>query len=276
METKMTRASKDKRGQKQKSTPRQALTQSRRNVESGLKNRAGGIPILPNMRDHLVVQTLRTTPFGELAVDGFMLDESQTKTARRDFLIGTYCAAAKARVSSKATKRQLIYARSALSQSTKAIENLAKVSSDGRDGLRMALEGPPLDDERGERELNELASACWKIRLEIARSAVCLEAAIQHEEEKPTKAGERRKRLRTLVEALADQWLSLGGSLAPTVDANRRDDGPAIVHGRHGRFLALAVALFCEVDVFTEAEVEAAVTNVHEKWLARAKSTGRN
>jgi hypothetical protein len=274
METKMTRASKRKRGQKQKSAPRQALTQSRRNIESGLK--PAGLPTLPNMRDHLAVQTLRATPFGKLAVDSFMLDESQTETGWRDFLTATYCAAAKARMLSKATKKQLADARSALSRLTKAIENLAKVSSDGRDGLRMALEGPPSDDEKGERELNELASACWQIRLEIARTAERLEAAIQHEEEKPTKDGERRKRLRTLVEALADQWLSLGGSLAPTVDANRRDDGPAIVHGRHGRFLALAVALFCEVDVFTESEVEAAVTNVHERWLARSKSTGKN
>ena len=47
-----------------------------------------------------------------------------------------------------------------------------------------------------------------------------------------------------------------GGSLAPTVDANRRDDGPAIVHGRHGPFLTLAVALFCKVDVFKESEVD--------------------
>jgi hypothetical protein len=100
------------------------------------------------------------------------------------------------------------------------------------------------------------------------RPGVALQSAIKTEEKKQTNAGERRKRLRTLVDALADWWQSTGGSLASTVDANRRDDGPAVVHGRHGRFLTLAVALFCNVDGFKKSEVEAAVTNVHEKRLA--------
>jgi hypothetical protein len=93
---------------------------------------------------------------------------------------------------------------------------------------------------------------------------------------KQTNAGERPKRLRTLVEALADWWQSIGGLLAPTVDANRRDDGPAIVHDRHGHFLTLAVALFCKVDVFKESEVTSAVTNVHEKRLAPTSSAIRD
>jgi hypothetical protein len=99
-----------------------------------------------------------------------------------------------------------------------------------------------------------------------------LHSTIQTEERKPTKDGERRKRLRTLVDALADQWQSVGGRLAPTVRANRRDGAPAVVHDRRGRFLTIAVALFCKVDVFKESEVVAAVTNVHEKRSAAAKS----
>ncbi len=91
------------------------------------------------------------------------------------------------------------------------------------------------------------------------------------------KAGERKKRLRTLVEALANWWQSsTGKSLAPYVHAKRRDDGPAIVHGRHGPFLTLAVALFCKVDVFKEFEVMSAVTNVHEKRLAPTSSAIRD
>jgi hypothetical protein len=95
-----------------------------------------------------------------------------------------------------------------------------------------------------------------------------LQFAIDAETEKFGKGGERAKRLRTLVEALASWW-SLGGgrSIAPYVKANRRDDGPAVVHGRSGKFLELAVALLCRVDVFKISEVEAAVTNVHEAQL---------
>ena len=40
-------------------------------------------------------------------------------------------------------------AKQALSQLTGAPVNLEKISTDGRDGLRMQLEGPPLDDEKG-------------------------------------------------------------------------------------------------------------------------------
>ena len=145
---------------------------------------------------------------------------------------------------------------------------LERVSSDGRDGLRMLLEGHPLDDNKGERELNEFASVCWQIRMDATPPLMALQAAIDTEENKQTNAGERPKRLRTLVEALADWWQFTGGTLAPTVDANRRDDGPAVVHGRHGPFLTLAIALLCKVDVFKESEVVSAVTNVHERRLA--------
>ena len=59
-----------------------------------------------------------------------------------------------------------------------------------------------------------------------------------------------------------------GKSLAPYVKANRRDGDRAVVHRRSGKFLSLAVALLCDVDVFKNSEVEAAVTNVHEARLA--------
>lgn len=112
--------------------------------------------------------------------------------------------------------------------------------------------------------------------MDLAWPCLALESAINAEKNKQTNIGERRKRLRTLVEALADWWQSTGGSLASTVDANRRDDGPAVVHGRHGSFLKLAVALFCKVDVFKESEVVSAVTNVHEKRVTPTSSNTRN
>jgi hypothetical protein len=104
--------------------------------------------------------------------------------------------------------------------------------------------------------------------LNIAPIRQALQFAIDAETEKFGKGGERAERLRTLVEALASWWSMGGGrSIAPYVRANRRDDGKAVVHGRSGKFLELAVALFCDVDVFKVSEVEAAVTNAHERRL---------
>jgi hypothetical protein len=57
------------------------------------------------------------------------------------------------------------------------------------------------------------------------------------------------------------------------VKANRRDHGLAVVHGRSGKFLELAVALFCGVDAFKNSQVEAAVTNVYEAQLAANELT---
>ena len=156
----------------------------------------------------------------------------------------------------------------------RAAKKLEKIiSPDGKSGLQTALEGSPRDDTKGERERNEFASACSMIKSDVIGSFMALHTAIQTEQTKSTKAGERRKRLRTLVDALADAWESRGGRLAPTVRANRRDDGPAVVHGRSGGFLTLANALFCKVDSFKQSEVESAVTNVHEKRLAATKSS---
>jgi hypothetical protein len=99
-----------------------------------------------------------------------------------------------------------------------------------------------LYDEKGEREVNQMASACWGIRLDVARNMHALHTTIIAESKKPINAGERRKRLRTLVETLASWWLAGGGtSVAPYVKANRRDGDRAIIHGRSGKFLGLAV-----------------------------------
>ena len=97
-----------------------------------------------------------------------------------------------------------------------------------------------------------------------------LSRAIENErtKSKPGKAGERKKRLRTLVEALANWWRPLSGkSLAPYVHAKRRDHGRAVVVGRRGQFVELAQAVFAEIDEFKKSEVISAVTNVHESQL---------
>jgi hypothetical protein len=269
----MTHPSKRKRGQHRKSKPKRVRRRPSKNAEAKPIREDAFVPqILRNTHDYFVIQKLRATPVGDLAVDRLVRDASQTVPALRAALSNVFFKAAITREMSKATKVQLKNAKSALSRLTQAVENLAKASTDGLDGLRMLLEGPPLDDEKGERELNEFASACWKIKMDVGVAGVALESAVETEEKKSTNAGERRKRLRTLVDALADWWQGTGGSLAPYVQASRRDNDRAVVHGRHGDFLSLAIALFCNVDVFKESEVEAAVTNVHEKRLAQRKS----
>jgi hypothetical protein len=237
-----------------------------------------GLPdfaLLPNTHDQLAIEKLRSAAVGSLAVDRLVGNDPQLISVFREAMVGVYCNAAKAREQGKATKDQLIKAKGALGRLTKVVENLAEVSTDGRDGLRMLLEGHPLDDEKGNKELNQFAAASWAIRMDIISSGLALKSAIAAEEKKRTERGERRKRLRTLVDSLASWWLSAGGkSLAPYVRANRRDDGSAIVHGRSGKFLTLAIAIFCDVDAFKSTEVEAAVTNVHEARLA-SKNLGR-
>jgi hypothetical protein len=261
-----------RRGLNFKSKPRPTRRTSSKHKETRVVERVTDFVVLPNAHDQFAIDKLRSTPVGELAVDRLVQNDPEMVPMFREGLVNVYFKAAKVRELSRATKRQITNAKAALSRLTQAADNLAKVNTDGRDGLRMLLEGSPLDDEKGERELNRLASVCWSIRLDVSRSALALDSAIAVETEKPINAGERRKRLRTLVEALADWWLSGGGkSLAPYVKASRRDGDRAIVHGRSGKFLNLAIAIFCRVDAFKRSEVQAAVTNVHEERLALSK-----
>jgi hypothetical protein len=229
---------------------------------------------LPNAHDQFAVAELRSAPIGKLVIDRLIRDDPQLAAKLREALIQVYLNAAQIRELRKATKRQIGHARSAHKHLTHVLTHLEAVSTDGRDGLARLLVGPPLDDAKGETESNRFGATMDGIRLDIARSRLALQSAIDTEVKKPRKSGERSKRLRTLIEALASWWLLGGGkSIAPKVRANRRDDGPAVVHGRSGKFLELAIALFCGMDVFKHSEVEAAVTNVYEAQLAANKQT---
>ena len=224
--------------------------------------------LLPNAHDQFAIAKLRSAHVGRLEVDLFVRNDPELVALLRNALVAVYFKAAEARKLRKATKRQLSNATSALNCLKRAVQHLEFVSSDGRDGLRMLLEGAPLNDQKGEREVNEFAGNCWTIRLDIVPNVVALESSIAAETQKLGAAGERQKRLRSLVDALASWWLAGGGkSLAPYVRANRRDGDRAVVHGRSGKFLGLTIALLCDVDVFKNSEVEAAVTNVHEARL---------
>jgi hypothetical protein len=109
--------------------------------------------------------------------------------------------------------------------------------------------------------------------LELARNVLDLQHAIEKQSLNPAKIGERKKRLRVLVETLASWWVSeTGKSIGPYVKAKRLDHGRAFVLGRDGKFLSFAEALFCQLDHFKKSEVIAAVTNVHESFLVQKNS----
>jgi len=239
-------------------------------------NRVDSLPnsmFLPNTYDRLAIEKLRGAPIGKLPVDLLVQNDPKMLPLLREGLAQVYFKASEARELRRATKHQLGNATSGLTCLTQALKHLESASSDGRIGLRMILEGRPLDDAKGEREVNQFAAACWRIKVEIAPKVLELESVVAAETRKPKIGGERQKRLRTLVDALASWWLAGGGrSLAPYVRANRRDNDRAIVHDRSGWFLNLAIAVFCGVDVFRQSEVEAAVTNVNEAQLIKTAS----
>jgi hypothetical protein len=262
------------RGRKHQSRSARALGWSRKASHVASPLMPPDYIFLPNAHDQFAVAKLRSAPIGELTIDRLIQDDPQLTPKLREALIQVYFNAAQTRELRKATKHQIDHAKSADKHLMQAMKHLEATRTDGRDGLSLLLAGPPLDDEKGETERNRFGTTTQSIRLEIGGIRQALESAINGEVKKSTRRGERSKRLRTLVEALASWW-SLGGgrSIAPYVKANRREHGPAVVHGRSGKFLEVAVALFCGVDVFKHSEVEAAVTNVYEAQLAAKKQS---
>jgi hypothetical protein len=235
------------------------------------------LPTLPNMQDNLVIRKLATASIGSLPLDhfGYLLCKDK-KPLRQDHilelrlaLIRVYFAAAHVRLYARATQGQLESAQAALTSLTNATDQLDQVSPPRQRGLQ-AVFGSPMDDPKGLDELNEFGSRCLQVRMDIVPVMRVLSRAIENErtKSKPGKAGERKKRLRTLVEALANWWRPLSGkSLAPYVHAKRLDHRRAFVVGRRGQFVELAQAVFAEIDEFKKSEVISAVTNVHESQL---------
>jgi hypothetical protein len=226
---------------------------------------------LPNAHDQFAIAKLRSAAVGQLAVDLLVRNDPQLVRQLREALVEVYLNAAKFRELRKATKLQISHARNADEHLAQALKHLEAVCTDGRDGLTRLLAASRLDDAKGEKEVGQFGAMAEAIRMDVIRNERALRSAIDAEVKKPGKGGERSKRLRTLIEALATWWSSGGKSIAPYVKANRRDVGKAVVHGRSGEFLGLAIVLFCGVDVFKNTEVEAAVTNVHEALLPASR-----
>jgi hypothetical protein len=247
-----------------------------------IAGRGAILPNLPNAQDNLVVAKLSTSKIGDLSIDQFgrLLCKNEKSpgkehiVALRLALVRVYFGAANARRYARATKDQIKSARMALASLTNAIEKLDFVRPARQRGLQ-AVFGSPLDDTKGFDEFNEFGSRCWQIQMNVAPIAQTLNRLIESEvtKSKPAKSGDRKKRLRTLVEALAVWWRSVSKkSWAPYVHAKRLDHRPALVIGRRGPFIELAQTLFCKIDEFAASEVISAVTNVHEAQLpAKAK-----
>jgi len=237
------------------------------------------LPSYPNWQDNLVIGELNTAPISTLAVDQFAHavcngDEplnDDPVVLLRHAMIRVYIRAAAARLSARATSKQIASALKALTSLTKMIGHLDKVAPPTQRALQ-AVFGSPLGNSKGSEESNEFHSSCWQVKLDIVPILLRLWEVIAHENQKPARDGERKKRLRTLVESLADWWEPIGGSVAPHVCSKRRDDGPAVVLDRKGKFVSLARALFCELDNFEDSELIAAITNVHEERLTRKKT----
>lgn len=251
------------------------MNKSIQKVPVPLGNRKFILQSYPNLQDHFVIERLIAAPISNLPVDecarvfcknGKPLEESHI-VALRCALIRIYLETATKRLNAKAKSSQVDSARFALSSFMTTLEHLDNVSPPRLRRLQW-LFGTPTDDPSGLHEASEFHLECRQIRLEAIPVMLRLCRAIESETSKPAQAGERKKRLRTLMEALANWWTTATGKY-PTayVKANRRDDQPAVLTGRYGAFLSMARALFCKIDGFTASEVDAAFTNVHEAYL---------
>jgi hypothetical protein len=231
-----------------------------------------------NDQDSKIIASLFNAFLSSLPIDEFAAkfcrtaDQSKESSicALRVAISRIYIQSASVRLNTKSTGKQLHSAESALMLMSRALSQLAQVEPFPLWGLHAVL-AVPYEDPRGVLEPNAFNGACWQTKLDLMSTLMRLTEAIDREQPKLSLNGERKKRLRTLVEALADWWESTGRSIAPYVKAKRRDNAPAVMIGRFGDFVSFAIAVFCKLDGFSETEVVAAITNVHKARLATKK-----
>ena len=182
---------------------------SPRTVSKMIAGRRVIFPTLPNEHDNAVIRRLSTAGLGDLPTDQFgrllrkegHSNDRQSILALRLALIRVCFDAADARQHARAAEKDVASARVALGSLTAAISRLGEVRPKRQRGLA-GLFGSPLDDTKGSDELNEFGSRCWQIQLDLVPIAQALNLLIGAEtaKSKTGKAGERKKRLRILVE----------------------------------------------------------------------------
>lgn len=223
-----------------------------------------------NEHDNQVIHRLATAPLGSLEVDRLAGDAQRPSEAEmielRLALMKVYVNAAERRLITKVPKDKIKAVERTIVLLFRAATLLEKVKPEGHKGLRGVL-GLLIDDPNGADEPSEFSSKCWHVKLAVAKAAIELGKVTKIEKEKSGTKGERKKRLRILVEELAIWWLrTKRKTIAPYVQAKRLDKHRAFVLGRRGRFLDLAISTFSKLDQFKGSEVTSAVSNVYEDW----------
>jgi hypothetical protein len=238
-----------------------------------------------NVQDARVCLVLAKSEWGALAIDNLFdqfkqrgsyfaaLDRGQFRVD----LVDLYLAAAERREKSKASSSEIKRAQNAagnLKNAVSAIEKL--VPRDNRLSLWSFLfnEEQSSEDIKGHLELNELLVTCRDALGSLKPALETLQLAISAERRKPSQNGERKKRLRTLVEALADWWTKSTGH-RPTIITERtkptkatllklgqppRKQAPQKIE-RRSDFLDFSLALLSKVDAFKESEIISAIKN---------------
>src|SRR5437660_12632281 len=98
---------------------------------------------------------------------------------------------------------------------------------------------------KGADELNEFGSRCWQLQIDLVPIAQALDHLITAEITRPrsSERGERKKRIRILVEERAKWWSpATKRSISPYVRPQRLQPWPALVVARSGVYVDLAQA----------------------------------
>jgi hypothetical protein len=238
---------------------------------------------LSNNEDNKVIEQLTTAPVGNLKVDRFAEDlrTSKKKSPKKAIvelrlaLIRVYVGAATFRANAKVPIATLKFADAAVSSLWTAISHLEKIKPRHARGLAGAFV-LPTEDLKGLDEWNDFSTRCWNAKLELTELAMDLEKTLRAENKKPSAKGERKKRLRVLVEALADWWVkATDKTIAPYVQSKPLGDHRAFVAGRSGRFIEFSLSVLSQLDTFKESEVISTIINVYDIWRRMSATSAR-
>jgi hypothetical protein len=218
--------------------------------------------VFSNERDLDVVEKLLTAGPDSQMIDALAPGSPEPLSVN---IALVYLNAALARHGDIATKNQIRWAEQALSSLKRAHDRLLRIVPPGSNTLAAAL-GDIAKDLKGLDEPNEFSGVCSEILARgLAGAIFTLQAALDHEAAKPRRVGERRKRLRSLVEALAAWWNTSRGEKPAITPELQRTSKRRVLVGLQGEFLDLARAVFCRLDNFNDSEVTATVQDVLRK-----------